>query len=278
MEKLLTLRDGYIVIQGKCVGKDGDAIVILRSSSPGSQDIASLINDLTCNQTHQNDIYTDFEAFGSSSPYKMTIIHPATTAHIAKYSAQRFHMLAETSDMYDATTRQIIEEQPSSRHQWVYNILSHESESDMIMVEDSDPKDGFILLPDTKWAQPRMATSLYCLAICQDKSIRSVRDLNADHLSLLKNMRDKSLQHIETTYKINPSEIRVYVHYYPSYYHFHVHFAHTSQHFGLHVGKAILLETIIYNLSIQSDYYQRATLEVVIGEQQHKIMHQAFFS
>lgn len=69
-------------------------------------------------------------------------------------------MVAETSEMYDKTTRTIIQEQPTSRHQWVYNILSHESESDMIMVEDSDPNHGFVLLPDTKWAHPRLVGGL----------------------------------------------------------------------------------------------------------------------
>ena len=66
VEKLLELRDGYIAIQGKLDGKDGAAVVIIRSVSPESKDVAGLIADLNCKRTHHNDIYTDFEAFGSS--------------------------------------------------------------------------------------------------------------------------------------------------------------------------------------------------------------------
>lgn len=44
----------------------------------------------------------------------------------------------------------------------------------------------------------------------------------------------------------------------------------------MHTGKAVLLEDIIYNLSLNSDYYKNATLSYVIGEVQHKPLFDLF--
>ena len=134
---------------------------------------------------------------------------------------------------------------------------------DEILYED----DTFMLLPDTKWAHPRTSDTLYCLAICHDRSIRSVRDLRAHHRSLLENIRDAGLACLAQKFQVAASQLRIFVHYQPSYYHFHVHFVHTSQNSGTNaVGKAILLETILYNLNRDGDYYHHATLPYLIGQ------------
>jgi hypothetical protein len=41
------------------------------------------------------------------------------------------------------------------------------------------------------------------------------------------------------------------------------------------VGKAILMEDILFNLSVQSDYYEQATLSYVVGTSQHGALFQA---
>lgn len=74
--------------------------------------------------------------------------------------------------------------------QWVYNILDHTSEKDRIVFEDTDPKVGFILLPDLKWDGKTLET-LYLLAIVHPKGIKSLRDLTEDHLPLLTNILQK---------------------------------------------------------------------------------------
>ncbi len=53
---------------------------------------------------------------------------------------------------------------------------------------------------------------------------------------------------IEQRYGVQPSQLRIYVHYQPSYYHFHVHFCHTGLNAngpGAAIGKAHLLDDII---------------------------------
>lgn len=41
---------------------------------------------------------------------------------------------------------------------------------------------------------------------------------------------------------------------------------------GTFSGKAVLLEDVIYNLSVNSDHYKNATLSFVVGEMQHKTL------
>lgn len=90
------------------------------------------------------------------------------------------------------------------------------------MFEDPDPSTGFILLPDFKWTDTtkvfiRCITlslyaashyitldnlqldSAYCLAIVNDRSLRSLRDLDASHLPLLRNIRYGLITHICTS-------------------------------------------------------------------------------
>ncbi len=74
--------------------------------------------------------------------------------------------------------------------QWVYNILGHKKEADRIVYEDSDPENGFILLPDLKW-DCRTNANLYLTGIVCQKGIKSLRDLSSKHLSLLKNILEK---------------------------------------------------------------------------------------
>ena len=69
----------------------------------------------------------------------------------------------------------------------MYNILAHEKEADRIVFEDPDPVSGFILLPDLKW-DCRTTSNLYLTGIVVRRDIKSLRDLRAEHLPLLRNL------------------------------------------------------------------------------------------
>jgi len=71
--------------------------------------------------------------------------------------------------------------------QWVYNVLEHKKEADRIVYEDPDPKTGFILAPDLKW-DGKTVEDLYLTAIVHPRDIKSLRELNQDHILLLKNI------------------------------------------------------------------------------------------
>ena len=74
----------------------------------------------------------------------------------------------------------------------MYNILEHKTESERIVFEDCDQETGFILLPDLKW-DAKQIEDLYLIGIAHCRDIKSIRDLNAKHLPLLKNILNKGM-------------------------------------------------------------------------------------
>ncbi|KAF9906860.1 hypothetical protein EC991_000224 [Linnemannia zychae] len=222
--------------------------------------------------TGSNDIYhwwnaVIMEGKAHDPDLKMTVISPATEAHIAKYSRQERKMITETAEVYHKAILPWIESQPKSRIQWVYNILEGLKEQENIILRDNDPDTGFIVLPDSKWDK-RTLSSLYLLAISMRSDIRSLRDLKTEHLPMLKNLRDKIMALIPTRFNgVASDEIRMFVHYHPSYYHFHVHVTHVSAQVpGSTVGQSHLLDTIIDNIeNIDPDYYRKASIRFALG-------------
>ncbi|RHY36614.1 hypothetical protein DYB34_005430 [Aphanomyces astaci] len=286
LEDITKAMDSELCVVGTFPGSPDKVLLVLQKQKFGRGDALGLIHGLTLRRTHENDVYSNHIGVlsGDNDALRVTMIYPATAAHIAKHTEQRFYMAVETQAVYEDITLPYIESIPTDKIQWVYNILERyyrysiyrprygdvdgirTSETDKLLLEDRDAKTGFVLLPDTKWNAPYHVEGLYCLAIVMDRSIRSVRDLRALHVPLLENLRAKSLALIWEKYGVAASSIRCFVHYQPSYYHFHVHFTHVKVAFGT---CAILIEDILFNLSVQSDYYERATLSYLVGSSQH---------
>ncbi len=72
----------------------------------------------------------------------------------------------------------------------MYNILEHKAEVDRIIFEDANPETGFILVPDLKWNEQQLS-DLHVTAIVNTRGISSIRDLQKDHLPMLKNVAKK---------------------------------------------------------------------------------------
>lgn len=150
--------------------------------------------------------------------------------------------------------------------QWVYNILNHQQEVERIVFEDPCKDNGFVLLPDLKWDGKTVET-LYLIAIVHRHNIKSIRDLTNEHLPLLYNIRDKGIATISKRYGIHRSQLRIYFHYQPSFYHLHVHFTYLKYDApGIFCEKSHLLDTVINNIELLPDYYQKATLSFVLKE------------
>jgi m7GpppX diphosphatase len=145
----------------------------------------------------------------------------------------------------------------------VFNILEHKSETERIIFEDEDAVNGFILVPDMKW-DSRVVDNLYVLAIVHARNIRSLRDLNGDHVALLENVRDKCWQAIEAKFNVKKDKLRCYIHYQPSFYHLHVHFSHIKFQAGGMPERNHSLHNVIENIKIDPDYYKKATLEFIV--------------
>ncbi|KAE9308086.1 hypothetical protein PF008_g21059 [Phytophthora fragariae] len=221
-----------------------EAVLVIQTAAMDSGSLDRLLagmslHEILVSDTFQGAVTRDIK------PYKVNLIYPATEAHVMKHTDQNFHMVVETKEVYETITKAFIDSIHAEKMQWVYNILDHKSESERIIYEDVNPRDGFILLPDFKWSDPANLESLYCLAIVHDRSLRSIRDLTASHLRLLRNIRDSSLEVLKTKYGVDSSFVRMYFHYQPTYYHLHVHFSHVKMTFAF-----------IHN-KIQLNYYQR---------------------
>ena len=156
---------------------------------------------------------------------------------------------------------------------WIYKCLDLSKERERVLFNDTDPETGFLLNVDTKWKTHPKCTEdaterklwkgheairdLYCLAICHRRDIRSLRDLTAAHLPLLRNIRDVGVDTVCDVYGVQPHELRVFVHYQPQFYHFHVHFTRLHSDLGCQVERAHLLADIIDTLEADGNAYAK---------------------
>ena len=156
---------------------------------------------------------------------------------------------------------------------WIYKCLDLSKERERVLFNDTDPETGFLLNVDTKWKTHPKCTEdaterklwkgheairdLYCLAICHRRDIRSLRDLTAAHLPLLRNIRDVGVDTVCDVYGVQPHELRVFVHYQPQFYHFHVHFTRLHSDLGCQVERAHLLQDIIDTLEADGNAYAK---------------------
>jgi m7GpppX diphosphatase len=59
--------------------------------------------------------------------------------------------------------------------------------------------------------------NLYLVALCRDRGIRSIRDLRARHLSLLRGMRDQIIKVTLERFNVPGHQLRLFFHYQPTY-------------------------------------------------------------
>lgn len=208
-----------------------------------------------------NDIYGNFLCVTDPeiNQLKVTIIYPATEKHIVKFETQTKHLVEETAEDYRTVTLPHLEEEQFSL-EWIYNILEHRKEKERILFEDPSDETGFIILPDLKW-DGKTVEQLYLIALVRKRNIKSLRDLTAAHLPLLNNIKELGTRAIAERYAIGADQLRIYIHYQPAFYHLHVHFTFL-QHDppGITTERSHLLSTVIENLKLMPDYYQKVTL------------------
>ena len=258
------------VIEAKVKGSTEPAVVVLEKL-PFSEDTASsmLAASTEAKQEFTNDIYGQYQVLPlpAINGIKANIVHPATEKHISKYLASPGHLVLETPDLYHGVTLPSLAKEQFSL-QWVYNVLEHKKEVERIIFEDPDPTNGFILAPDFKWSG-KQAADLYCLAIIHKRGVRSLRDLTAVHLPLLRNLNIECKRAVEEKWGLPGSKVRCYLHYQPSYYHLHIHV--TALDFnppGVNCEKSHLLDIVIANIEQDPNFYQKATLAFVTREKE----------
>lgn len=257
-----------ICVEGSFEGYDGSAVMILEKQN--FADDQKLLKeffgkDTVFQKLYSNTIYGNYECFPAKkySGINAMVIHPATSKHIEKFTKKELYMIDETYELYQKVTVPYIESSSFSTD-WIHNILEHKAEQDKIVYEDRNEKTGFVLVNDLKWDGQLNTLKLIALPL---QKIKSIRELNASHLPLLKNIRDAGIAAIAKKFNLSASQLRIYLHYQPSYYYLHVHFAYLMYEApGIFVEKAHLLSVVIRNLELMSDYYTKAVLSYVVAE------------
>ncbi|XP_039212437.1 m7GpppX diphosphatase [Crotalus tigris] len=262
-------REKAIFLHGRvnsASGNEADAVVILEKIPFQEENITKLLKKHTSLQLQMtNDIYSTYRLFlpPELNEIKTTVVYPATEKHLQKYLSRSVYLIQETGEDYKNITLPFIESQSISI-QWVYNILEKKAEADRIVYENPDPINGFVLVPDFKWDQKQLE-DLYLIAICHRRGIKSVRDLTAEHLPLLRNILQEGGEAIEKRFGLAKTQVRVYLHYQPSYFHLHVHFTALSYDApGCSVERALLLSDVMYHLELDSQYYQKCPLTFAV--------------
>jgi m7GpppX diphosphatase len=161
-------------------------------------------------------------------------------------------IVKETFDEY----LKFILKRDTKKDLWIYNIINGISEQESILYRD----EYCIIIPTYTW-DCKNIDKLHLLCLPVDKTLRSIRSLNSSHNSLLEHMKYTTLDVIKKIYNLNESYIKMFFHYEPSTYHLHIHFVHVNnQECRSSVEYSHELNNVIFNLSICSDYYQRAIL------------------
>lgn len=189
------------------------------------------------------------------------IIYPASEKLITKYSYQEKVSVIETADLYHKVVKpHYIDPMDLSHCNWIYSILDGVKEQENVLYTDDD----FMLMKNYTYIEGDIRT-IYALALPRERvTLKTVRDLTADHLPLLKKMRDTGYATIETKYGVSRDLIQAYFHYHPTYYHLHVHFTHIE---GAQIlASYVMLEEAIANIEMIPDYYQRATMVYPAGK------------
>jgi len=205
--------------------------------------------------------------------FNVELISPASERQITRSMPSHSScLIEETPQMYNDVVKPYIQSivEGGKSLNWIYNIIDGKKEQERLLVNT----DTFIINIDTKWRshpdafktpreewyQHKCVEDLYCLGIIKQRNITTVRDLNQNHVPILKSMKDEGLSMIEKVYGVSRDQIRVFVHYHPQFYHFHVHFTRLQNEIGAVVERGHLVSDIIQNLELDGDFYQKRTI------------------
>lgn len=194
--------------------------------------------------------------FNVLTPCEISVVHPASDEDVSKYIKVR-KRFTETAAMHFNVIRPKIENQDIT---WIRNILDGKKEQEHIVYSDDD----FVFMPDIKWDREDPFGAYY-LAIVRDINLKSIRDLGPQHMALLDKIRTVGLQKMKELHGFNPEDVRMYFHYYPSFWHLHVHFNLCRKRYaGVNVDNCHLLNTVMNNIKMVPDYYQKVDLDIKI--------------
>ena len=142
------------------------------------------------------------------------------------------------------------------KNNWIYEIIDGTREQDNVVLNDPE----FIMLPDID----NHTQVFNYLVIFKDRSLKTIRDLKASHLPLLKRVRE-SITRLLLSSGCPHNQLMLYFHYLPSVYQLHLHIvAPYGRYTTQDPCKIHSLQNVISNLELHESYYQKIELTTVI--------------
>jgi hypothetical protein len=210
--------------------------------------VVSFDNIKTNNKKIDNDIYEKYDAKTEISG-ELIICNDMT-----KVIHRGIDFIDETYSEYIND----LEKRDPKKDIWIYNIINGISEQEYILYRD----DKCIVIPTYNW-NVKDIDKLHILCLPIDTSLRTIRSLDETHIPLLEHMKKVTLQIIKDNFGLKECSIKKYFHYPPSSYHLHIHFVNNLVKYGSSIEYSHDLNSVIFNLSICSDYYKKIVLNKI---------------
>ena len=208
--------------------------------------VTSFLDVKKINILMENDAFIKYEAIAE---IKGELIVCNDITKTKKYTKRLFK---ETYEEYV----EFISNHNFEKDRWIYNIIDGLSEQKNIIYRD----ECIIVIPSYTW-DSKNVDKLHILCLPTDKSLRTIRDLTMKNVPLLEHMRATSLRKIEEIYGLKEEMLKMFFHYEPSTYHLHIHFINTANtESWSSVEYSHDLDSVIFNLKIDTDYYRKIKL------------------
>jgi len=170
--------------------------------------------------------------------------------------AKARNVIHETANAHKSDMMQEFIRGEIIRKQWIYKIIAGEKEQENVLYRC----DEFVILPDTDVTMD--PATLNWLVVCTDKTLTSMRCLRGEHIPMLQAMKEQIADCIPGTF----GTPMVYFHYPPSVWQLHLHIAAPCNVLQTTscMQRVCFLEDVICNLTIDPDYYCKATLTYIL--------------
>ncbi|KAG8034405.1 hypothetical protein G9C98_007481, partial [Cotesia typhae] len=219
-----------------------------------------IVTNKGCNE---NERHYEFTLTNETNSVNATIKCPVIAKDFAQYRIPEYWFIEETPELYENVTLPYMKNLVSIQNiDWVYRILNGESEQEQTLHIDKDESTGYVLVKDSKW-QSEEISEMHILAFTKQK-LMTIRELNETHLPLLKKIKKEGTEIITKKYSdVSAEKLRIFFVYLPSTFHLHVHFiTDTAEAAETLLDRMHLLSTVINNIELVPDYYQKSTLGI----------------